>query len=176
MRHLGMIFKHYGYPGNPIGGHLSNLPLFFLLLCSSSGNRNCLLCDNNVVKITDVAMGISLFNSDYSEVRGRSCAPIRWQPWETLLLVSNVVMQSGMHPWSIIMPCTYSIILDFIFILGVTGVTLPSVKEGVAESREGRQSWSQEIPLGNNVVSLIPFPFSWLRARKTPEEDFFFHY
>ena len=68
----------------------------------------------------------------------------------------------------------YSIILDFIFILGVTGVTLPSVKEG-AESREGRQSWSQEIPLGNNV-SLIPFPFSWLRARKTPEEDFFFHY
>ena len=70
----------------------------------------------------------------------------------------------------------YSIILDFIFILGVTGVTLPSVKEGVAESREGRQSWSQEIPLGNNVVSLIPFPFSWLRARKTPEEDFFFHY
>ena len=29
MRHLGMIFKHYGYPGNPIGGHLSNLPLFF---------------------------------------------------------------------------------------------------------------------------------------------------
>ena len=98
MRHLGMIFKHYGYPGNPIGGHLSNLPLFFLLLCSSSGNRNCLLCDNNVVKITDVAMGISLFNSDYSEVRGRSCAPIRWQPWETLLLVSNVVMQSGMHP------------------------------------------------------------------------------
>ena len=43
-------------------------------------------------------MGISLFNSDYSEVRGRSCAPIRWQPWETLLLVSNVVMQSGMHP------------------------------------------------------------------------------
>ena len=72
--------------------------LFFFLLCSSSGNRNCLLCDNNVVKITDVAMGISLFNSDYSEVRGRSCAPIRWQPWETLLLVSNVVMQSGMHP------------------------------------------------------------------------------
>ena len=50
-------------------------------------HRNCLLCDNNVVKITDVAMGISLFNSDYSEVRGRSCAPIRWQPWETLLLV-----------------------------------------------------------------------------------------
>jgi hypothetical protein len=49
--------------------------------------RNCLLCDNNIVKITDVAMGISLFNSDYSEVRGRSCAPIRWQPWETLLLV-----------------------------------------------------------------------------------------
>ena len=71
---------------------------FFLLLSSSSGNRNCLLCDNNVVKITDVAMGISLFNSDYSEVRGRSCAPIRWQPWETLLLVSNVVMQSGMRP------------------------------------------------------------------------------
>lgn len=56
--------------------------------------RNCLLCDNNVVKITDVAMGISLFNSDYSEVRGRSCAPIRWQPWETLLLVSLQLLYS----------------------------------------------------------------------------------
>ena len=56
--------------------------------------RNCLLCDNNVVKITDVAMGISLFNSDYSEVRGRSCAPIRWQPWETLLLVSLWILYS----------------------------------------------------------------------------------
>ena len=53
-----------------------------------------MLCDNNVVKITDVAMGISLFNSDYSEVRGRSCAPIRWQPWETLLLVSLWILYS----------------------------------------------------------------------------------
>lgn len=51
--------------------------------------RNCILTENNSVKITDVAMGISLFNSDYSQVRGRRSAPIRWQPWETILLVSG---------------------------------------------------------------------------------------
>ena len=47
------------------------------------------MTENNTIKITDIAMGISLFNSDYSEVRGRSCAPIRWQPWESILLVSD---------------------------------------------------------------------------------------
>ena len=41
------------------------------------------------VKITDVSMGIALFKSDYSEVRGKNWAPIRWQPWETILLVSS---------------------------------------------------------------------------------------
>ena len=50
--------------------------------------RNCILMENcSTVKITDVAKGISLFNSDYSQVKGRHCAPIRWQPWETILLV-----------------------------------------------------------------------------------------
>ena len=45
------------------------------------------MTESNTIKITDIAMGISLFNSDYSEVRGRTCAPIRWQPWESILLV-----------------------------------------------------------------------------------------
>lgn len=49
--------------------------------------RNLILTENNVVKISDLSMGISLFNSDYSDVRGRNNAPIRWQAWETILLV-----------------------------------------------------------------------------------------
>ena len=94
-----------------------------------------MLCDNNVVKITDVAMGISLFNSDYSEVRGRSCAPIRWQPWETLLLVSNVarnvIWYASLinHYASSTISHTQNYIRFYFHILGVTGVTLPSVKE-----------------------------------------------
>ena len=60
--------------------------LLFFLFPNTSDIRNCLLTENNTIKITDIAMGISLFNSDYSEVRGRSCAPIRWQPWESILL------------------------------------------------------------------------------------------
>ncbi len=55
--------------------------------------RNCILSDGGgSVKIGDVSMGISLFNSDYSEVRGRSCAPIRWQAWETILMVGTSIL------------------------------------------------------------------------------------
>ena len=60
-------------------------------------------------------MGISLFTSDYSEVRGRSCAPIRWQPWETLLLVStscNVISDaSTINHYSLAL-----LLLDFTFV------------------------------------------------------------
>ena len=90
-------------------------------------------------------MGISLFNSDYSEVRGRSCAPIRWQPWETLLLVSNVarnvIWYASLinHYASSTISHTQNYIGFYFHILGVTGVTLPSVKEG-AESRGRRET------------------------------------
>ena len=51
--------------------------------------RNCVLTENNVVKIGDVAMGMGIFDSDYSEVRGRSHEPVRWQAWETVLMVRD---------------------------------------------------------------------------------------
>lgn len=66
---------------------MSFLPLSLSVLRDLAA-RNCVLSESNVVKLTDVAMGIGLFNSDYSEVRGRSHEPIRWQAWETILLVS----------------------------------------------------------------------------------------
>ena len=53
--------------------------------------RNCILTDSGLVKISDLAMGIPLFNADYSEVRGRrSPEPIRWQAWETILMVRSM--------------------------------------------------------------------------------------
>ncbi|XP_059092604.1 discoidin domain-containing receptor 2-like [Tigriopus californicus] len=71
--------------------------------------RNCIVTEGNQVKISDVAMGISLFNSDYSEVRGRSCAPIRWQAWETILLgrvtPSSNVWTFAVTLWEILTLC-----------------------------------------------------------------------
>ena len=40
------------------------------------------------MKITDVAMGMQAFSEDYVEVEGK-IAPIRWQAWETTVLVSS---------------------------------------------------------------------------------------
>jgi hypothetical protein len=51
--------------------------------------RNCLLTEGLVVKLSDVAMGMAEFSRDYSDVGGRRHAPIRWQPWETILAVSS---------------------------------------------------------------------------------------
>ena len=44
-----------------------------------------------MVKITDVAMGMPAFSGDYVELKGNSgmrLAPLRWQAWETTVLVS----------------------------------------------------------------------------------------
>ena len=64
--------------------NVSNLRFLF--------SRNCILSsENSVVKITDVAMGIPAFNEDYVELQGNGgrLAPIRWQAWETTVLVSS---------------------------------------------------------------------------------------
>ena len=57
-----------------------------------SFSRNCILSsDNSVVKITDVAMGMPAFSGDYVELKGNGgmrLAPLRWQAWETTVLVS----------------------------------------------------------------------------------------
>lgn len=48
--------------------------------------RNCLLSAEMCVKICDLAVVCSTFRDDYGEVRGRKPLPIRWLPWESLVL------------------------------------------------------------------------------------------
>ncbi|GLH05402.1 uncharacterized protein GBIM_11010 [Gryllus bimaculatus] len=48
--------------------------------------RNCLVGRGYEVKVTDIAMCSNLYKKDYSEIGGRPPAPIRWLPWESILL------------------------------------------------------------------------------------------
>ncbi|XP_065161564.1 discoidin domain-containing receptor 2-like isoform X1 [Atheta coriaria] len=48
--------------------------------------RNCLVGRGYVVKITDIAMCKPQYRKDYAEIGGRPPAPIRWLPWESILL------------------------------------------------------------------------------------------
>jgi len=74
-----------------------------LLIC-----RNCLVFPGELIKLCDLAAGSSAFADHYAVVRGRtSAAPIRWQAWETILLVraieyvlfgsTNPLLPSGAH-------------------------------------------------------------------------------
>lgn len=49
--------------------------------------RNCLLGRFYTVKVTDIAMCSDLYKKDYCDIGGRPLVPIRWQPWESILLV-----------------------------------------------------------------------------------------
>ncbi|CAH1372606.1 discoidin domain-containing receptor 2-like [Tenebrio molitor] len=48
--------------------------------------RNCLVGRRYVVKVADVAMCKPQYRKDYAEIGGRPPAPIRWLPWESILL------------------------------------------------------------------------------------------
>ncbi|XP_043505182.1 discoidin domain-containing receptor 2-like [Polistes fuscatus] len=49
--------------------------------------RNCLVGRSYAVKVTDIAMCSDLYKKDYSDIgAGRPPAPIRWLPWESILL------------------------------------------------------------------------------------------
>ncbi|XP_068082101.1 discoidin domain-containing receptor 2 [Anabrus simplex] len=48
--------------------------------------RNCLVGRGYVVKLADIAVCSGLYRKDYSEIGGRPPAPIRWLPWESILL------------------------------------------------------------------------------------------
>ncbi|XP_069672630.1 discoidin domain-containing receptor 2-like isoform X2 [Periplaneta americana] len=48
--------------------------------------RNCLVGRGYHVKLADVAMCSGLYHKDYSEIGSRPPAPIRWLPWESILL------------------------------------------------------------------------------------------
>jgi len=48
--------------------------------------RNCLLGPELQVKVSDLAVVSAVFKEDYGEVRGRKPLPLRWLPWENLVL------------------------------------------------------------------------------------------
>ncbi|XP_011642061.1 discoidin domain-containing receptor tyrosine kinase B-like isoform X2 [Pogonomyrmex barbatus] len=48
--------------------------------------RNCLVGRSYTVKVTDIAMCSDLYKKDYSDIGGRPPVPIRWLPWESILL------------------------------------------------------------------------------------------
>lgn len=50
--------------------------------------RNCLVGRGYIIKITDIAMCMPQYSKDYAEIGGRPPAPIRWLPWESILLVT----------------------------------------------------------------------------------------
>lgn len=50
--------------------------------------RNCLVGRGYVVKVADIAVCKPIYRKDYAEIGGRPPAPIRWLPWESILLVS----------------------------------------------------------------------------------------
>ncbi|XP_063224924.1 discoidin domain-containing receptor 2-like [Bacillus rossius redtenbacheri] len=48
--------------------------------------RNCFVGRGYKVKIADLAMSSTLYKKDYTEVGERQCVPIRWLPWESIVL------------------------------------------------------------------------------------------
>jgi len=50
--------------------------------------RNCIVCRGCTVKVSDLGSGRSAYAADYFRVEGRPPLPIRWMPWESMLMVS----------------------------------------------------------------------------------------
>ncbi|XP_008485470.1 high affinity nerve growth factor receptor-like [Diaphorina citri] len=48
--------------------------------------RNCLINEDYIVKVGDIAMCNPVYSKDYNEIGSRPPAPIRWLPWESILL------------------------------------------------------------------------------------------
>ncbi|XP_019870769.2 discoidin domain-containing receptor 2 [Aethina tumida] len=71
--------------------------------------RNCLVGRGYVVKIADVAMCKPQYRKDYAEIGGRPPAPIRWLPWESILLdrysCSSSVWAFAVTLWEILSFC-----------------------------------------------------------------------
>lgn len=53
-------------------------------------NRNCLVSRGYSIKVADVAVCNPAYKKDYSEIGNRPPAPIRWLPWESILLVNEL--------------------------------------------------------------------------------------
>ncbi|CAH1968899.1 unnamed protein product [Acanthoscelides obtectus] len=71
--------------------------------------RNCLVGRGYIVKITDIAMCKPQYRKDYAEIGGRPPAPIRWLPWESILLdrytCSSTVWAFAVTFWEILNFC-----------------------------------------------------------------------
>lgn len=57
--------------------------------CRVENRRNCLVSRGYSIKVADVAVCNPAYRKDYSEIGNRPPAPIRWLPWESILLVSR---------------------------------------------------------------------------------------
>ncbi|XP_049771029.1 discoidin domain-containing receptor 2-like [Schistocerca cancellata] len=68
--------------------------------------RNCLLGPGYAVKVADLAMSSDLYKRDYCDIGGRPAAPIRWLPWESILLdrytPASSVWSFGVTLWEIL--------------------------------------------------------------------------
>ncbi|KAH1002204.1 hypothetical protein HUJ04_008315 [Dendroctonus ponderosae] len=71
--------------------------------------RNCLVGRGYVIKITDIAMSKPQYRKEYAEIGGRPPAPIRWLPWESILLdrysCSSAVWAFAVTLWEILNFC-----------------------------------------------------------------------
>ncbi|XP_075229371.1 discoidin domain-containing receptor 2-like isoform X2 [Lycorma delicatula] len=68
--------------------------------------RNCLVGVGYIIKVADIAMCNPVYSKDYSEIGGRPPAPIRWLPWESILLdrytCGSGVWAFGVTVWEIL--------------------------------------------------------------------------
>lgn len=55
--------------------------------------RNCLVGINYIIKISDFGMSRSLYSADYYRIEGRVVLLIRWMVWESILLVSILMVR-----------------------------------------------------------------------------------
>ncbi|XP_030749346.1 discoidin domain-containing receptor 2-like [Sitophilus oryzae] len=71
--------------------------------------RNCLVGRGYIVKVADIAMSKPQYRKEYAEIGGRPPAPIRWLPWESILLdrysCSSAVWAFAVTFWEILNFC-----------------------------------------------------------------------
>ncbi|XP_063074829.1 discoidin domain-containing receptor 2 [Engraulis encrasicolus] len=71
--------------------------------------RNCLVGENNTIKIADFGMSRNLYRGDYYRVQGRAVLPIRWMSWESILLgkftMASDVWAFGVTLWETLTLC-----------------------------------------------------------------------
>ncbi|XP_050301112.1 discoidin domain-containing receptor 2-like isoform X2 [Anthonomus grandis grandis] len=71
--------------------------------------RNCLVGRGYIIKITDIAMAKPQYRKEYAEIGGRPPAPLRWLPWESILLdrysCSSTVWAFAVTLWEILNFC-----------------------------------------------------------------------